>query len=212
MQKAGAQWRIETENHAARNYDFIISTIPVPLLSRIYQEEMLEEVRVSVNGLKYNSLLISVINVRKDNLGDNFAVMVPDENIIFHRLSKLNFLGDYYRKEDKSATLMAEITCSKDSTMNEMDVSEVEEKIIAGLEAARFIDTREQINFLKTRKFEYAYVICDLPHQRNMKIIKNYFSSQGVQLCGRFGEFEYLNMDAVIRHAKNLSEAIGTQI
>ncbi|MGB5217935.1 MAG: NAD(P)-binding protein [Smithella sp.] len=212
VQKAGAQWRIETENHAARNYDFIISTIPVPLLSRIYQEEMLEEVRVSVNGLKYNSLLISVINVRKDNLGDNFAVMVPDENIIFHRLSKLNFLGDYYRKEDKSATLMAEITCSKDSTMNEMDVSEVEEKIIAGLEAARFIDTREQINFLKTRKFEYAYVICDLPHQRNMKIIKNYFSSQGVQLCGRFGEFEYLNMDAVIRHAKNLSEAIGTQI
>lgn len=212
VQKTRDQWQVATEDHAVGNYDLIISTIPVPLLARIYQEEMPEEVRASVNGLKYNSLMIAVINVRKDNLGDHYAVMVPDENIIFHRLSKLNFLGDSYCKDDESVTLMAEITYSKDSAMDKMDVSEVEEKIIAGLEATRFIDTREHINFLKTRKFEYAYVICDLQHQRNMKIIKKYFSDQGIPLCGRFGEFEYLNMDAVIRHAKSLSEAIGAQI
>ena len=167
---------------------------------------------MSVNGLKYNSLIITVLNVRKDHLGDNFAVMVPDENIIFHRLSKLNFLGDNYCNDDKSTNLLAEITVSQKSAMDQMNVSEVEEKIIAGLEAARFIDTREQINCLKTRKIEYAYVICDLHHQRNMKVVKNYFSGQGVRLCGRFGEFEYLNMDAVIRRAKNLSEEIEIKI
>ena len=212
LKKTGDQWRIETEHHAVRNYDVVISTIPVPLLAGLYQEDMPDEVRTSVNGLKYNSLIITVINVRKDNLGDNFAVMVPDENIVFHRLSKLNFLGDNYCKDDKSTTLLAEITFSKNSAMDQMNVSEAEEKIIAGLEAARFIDTRDHINFLKTRRFEYAYVICDLDHQRNMKVVKNYFSGQGVRLCGRFGEFEYLNMDAVIRRAKNLSEEIEIKI
>ena len=212
VQKAGDQWRITTAQGVSRNYDFIISTLPVPLLAGMYQEEMPEEARASVNGLKYNSLITTLINVRKDNLGDNFAVMVPDGNIIFHRLSKLNFLGENYCKKDQSTTLLTEITFSKDSAMDKMNVSDVEEKIIAGLEATRFIDAREHINFLKTRKFEYAYVICDLHHQSNMKIIKNYFSKQGIRLCGRFGEFEYLNMDAVIRHAKSLSEAIGTPI
>jgi len=212
LKKAGEQWRVETESHGAKNYDFIISTIPVPLLAGLYQEEMPDEVMMSVNGLKYNSLIITVLNVRKDHLGDNFAVMVPDENIIFHRLSKLNFLGDNYCNDDKSTNLLAEITVSQKSAMDQMNVSEVEEKIIAGLEAARFIDTREQINCLKTRKIEYAYVICDLHHQRNMKVVKNYFSGQGVRLCGRFGEFEYLNMDAVIRRAKNLSEEIEIKI
>jgi UDP-galactopyranose mutase len=42
-----------------------------------------------------------------------------------------------------------------------------------------------------------------------VKKIRSYFSGQGIRLCGRFGEFEYLNMDAVVRHAKNLSEEIG---
>ena len=28
----------------------------------------------------------------RDRLGDNFAIMVADRNIIFHRMTKLNFL------------------------------------------------------------------------------------------------------------------------
>lgn len=209
LKRNGDQWQIKTDQGGACDYDLIISTIPVQKLAEIYQAKIPQDVQAAVDGLKYNSLIIAIINVQKDNLDDSFAVMVPDENIIFHRLSKLNFLGESYRRDDQSTTLMAEITYPKDSALDKMPVREMEEKIIAGLEAGRFIDTRKQINFMETRKFVYAYVICDLHHQNNMKTIKNYFSGQGVRLCGRFGEFEYLNMDAVIRHAKNLSEEIG---
>ena len=41
-----------------------------------------------------------------------------------------------------------------------------------------------------------------------MDLIKGYFTDHGIALCGRFGEFEYINMDAVIRHAKNLTEKL----
>jgi UDP-galactopyranose mutase len=43
------------------------------------------------------------------------------------------------------------------------------------------------------------------------KIIK-YFDSEGILLNGRFGEFEYLNMDAVLRHSLDLANSIKQKI
>lgn len=212
LQRVNNQWAIKTDQGNVGKYDLIISTIPVPSLARIYQSNIPEEVVESVNDLKYNSIIIAIINVRKDNLGGNFAVMVPDKNIIFHRASKLDFLGEGYRPGDETTTLMVEITYSKDSLIAEMSDEEVENKIIEGLQSAQFIDHRERINFLEIRRFEYAYVLCDLNHRSHMNLIRNYFAGQGIRLCGRFGEFEYLNMDAVIRHAKDLSEKIEENI
>ena len=41
-----------------------------------------------------------------------------------------------------------------------------------------------------------------------MDKIKEYFESQGIYLNGRFGSFEYLNMDAIINQSKGLAERI----
>jgi protoporphyrinogen oxidase len=184
----------------------------VQSLAKIYQPDIPKEIIESVDGLKFNSIIITVINVKKDNLGENYAVMVPDKDIIFHRVSKLNFLGDCYGTKDNSTNLMVEITYAKDSLLEKMSQSEVEGKIIEGLENIGFIDHREHINFMETKRFEYAYVVYDLDYKKNMSSIRNYFHNRGIRLCGRFGEFEYLNMDAVIRHAKDLSEEIGNGI
>ena len=64
---------------------------------------------------------------------------------------------------------------------------------------------KEDVNFIESRRFEYAYVIYDLNHRKNIDLIKNYFNNQEIKLCGRFGEFEYLNMDAVIKHSEVLA-------
>ena len=68
--------------------------------------------------------------------------------------------------------------------------------------------SKDDINFTDLKRFEYAYVIYDLNHRQNMDAIKEYFASQGIFLNGRFGSFEYLNMDAIIRQSKQLAECI----
>ena len=208
LQRIKNKWKIKTDKGASGEYDLIVSTIPVQSLAGIYKSDIPKEIIESIIDLKYSSIIITIINVKKDNLGSNFSVMVPGKDIIFHRVSKLNFLGDCYGAKDGSNTLLVEITYAKDSLLEKMSNSDVEKKIIEGLEDTKFIDNREQINFMETRRFEYAYIIYDLHHKKNMNLIRNYFDNQGISLCGRFGEFEYLNMDAVIRHAKNLSEEI----
>jgi protoporphyrinogen oxidase len=209
LQKINDKWKISTDKGFHGEYDWVVSTIPVQILTALYQYNIPKEIRNAVDGLKSNSIMITVINVKKDNLGNNFAVMVPDKNVVFHRVSKLNLLGNGYETEDNSTNLLTEITYARDSLIDKMSQRDIEGKIIEGLENTGFIDSREDIIFVESKRFEYAYVIYDLEYKKNMALIRRYFDKQGIKLCGRFGEYEYLNMDAVIKHAGDLSEKIG---
>lgn len=212
LRRADNQWKTKTDKGVSGEYDLMISTIPVQSLTLVFRPDMPDEIIEAVNDLKYNSIIIAMMNVKKDNLGDNFAVMIPVKDIIFHRVSKLDFLGENYRSHDGTSTLMLEITYSKGSFIDKMSNRDVEKNVIEGLEKLKFIDDAECVNFTEIKRFEHAYVIYDLNHKKNINLVRNYFSGQGIRLCGRFAEFKYLNMDAVIRHAKDLSINIEKNI
>ena len=166
-----------------------------------------QEILNIADNLRYNSIAICIVNVSKDYSGDNYAFMVADKNVKFHRISKLDFMGEHYHK-DGTATYMAEITYRKNDLNDKASDEELTQKIIEGLETIGFIDSKEDVNFTDLKRFEYAYVIYDLKHRQNMDAIKEYFAKQGIYLNGRFGSFEYLNMDAIIKQSKNLAENI----
>ena len=58
---------------------------------------------------KVNSIAICCLQVEQDRLADDFAVMVAESNVLFRRVSKLNFLLPEDRHGGQSV-LMAEVT------------------------------------------------------------------------------------------------------
>ena len=64
----------------------------------------------------------------KECWGDNFALMVPNKNIIFHRISKLDFLGKNYSIK-KTTTFQIEITFKNSSKIAKMSNSEYSRKL-----------------------------------------------------------------------------------
>lgn len=188
--------------------DKVVSTMPANEFSHIYEDNNKPQKILDIaDNLRYNSIVICIVNVSKDYAGDNYAFMVADKNVKFHRISKLDFMGEHYHK-DGTATYMAEITYRKNDLNDKASDEELTQKVIEGLEAIGFIDSKNDVNFTDLKRFEYAYVIYDLKHRQNMDAIKEYFASQGIYLNGRFGSFEYLNMDAIIKQSKNLAENI----
>lgn len=181
----------------------LVSTIPVNILSQIYKETP-AELKNTAQNLKYNSIAVALVNVKADNAGDNFTFTIADKKINFHRLSKIDFLGQNYHQSN-SASYLIEVTFRpRDLTAISTD-KELEKQIIDGLQEIGFISSPEDVNFTDIKRFEYAYVIYDLHHRCNMDKIKNYFKEEGIYLNGRFGSFEYLNMDAVIKQSKQLA-------
>lgn len=188
--------------------DKVVSTMPANEFCHIYEDaNKPQEILNIADNLRYNSIAICIVNVNKDYAGDNYAFMVADKNVKFHRISKLDFMGEHYHI-DGTATYMAEITYRKNDLNDKASDKELTQKVIEGLETIGFIDSKDDVNFTDLKRFEYAYVIYDLKHRQNMDAIKEYFAKQGIYLNGRFGSFEYLNMDAIIRQSEKLAKNI----
>lgn len=184
--------------------DQVMSTIPVQELAKIY--EVPQEIQERVDNLRYNSIIIAFVKTKGDLSGDNFAFMNPEKDIIFHRISKMDFLGEKYKSG--SAAYMVEVTYRKGDYTDSLSEEVLKEKIADGLVKIEFADKKEDVDFINITRHQYAYVIYDLMHKENMESIREYFKGQDIMLNGRFGNFEYWNMDRVIRESKNRCDVI----
>jgi protoporphyrinogen oxidase len=130
--------------------------------------------------------------------------MNPEKDIIFHRISKMDFLGDAYKSD--SATYMVEVTFRENDYTDQLPETELKSRIADGMVRIGFAKDPSDVSFINITKHKYAYVIYDLKHKDNMTAIRQFYSSEGIDLNGRFGNFEYWNMDKVLREAKNMAE------
>ncbi len=190
--------------------DILISTIPLNEFSKVYYKPP-EEILSASSELKYNSIIIVLINLKGSLAGNNFAFMVPDKDIIFHRISKIDFLGKNYSKKN-STSFLVEITYRKNDEISKLSKIQIINKIYAGLKKLNFCKNKNKINFYEIRKFKYAYVIYDLNHRKNVDKILKFYKTKNIFHAGRCGSWEYLNSDQVIYQSKKLIEKIYKKI
>lgn len=61
---------------------------------------------------------------------------------------------------------------------------------------------RSALKSAATRTYKYAYVIYDLDHRKNTDTVLNWLKSRGLESIGRFGAFEYINMNTAVEQAR----------
>lgn len=191
---------VMTQSGKAYRADRIISCLPPQVIAD-------EEIRPTVDQLRYNNIMIAMMTVNVDRAGDNFAFMIADKNVLFHRLSKVDFLGENYHK-DGSAIYMMEYTYRDGDLTAGLSDDELRKRFAEGLKEIGFVKDDEEITVFTVKRFPYAYVIYDLHHKENMTVIREHYRKKGILLNGRFGNFEYHNMDKVIAESKKISECI----
>ncbi len=196
-------WTVNT-NKGEFICDKLINCMPLHELFRYLDAP--KNITDSLSRLKYNSICIIVLKVRKDNIGNNFVVTTADKSVIFHRISKLDYLGKGYRSE--SPSVLVEVTYRPDSPLASMTAEDIKGKIISDVNSLGIIK-KEDIIDVSIKKFQYAYVIYDLNHRSNTDKVLNYLSENKIYCCGRFAEFEYLNMDGIIEHSLKLAKKLN---
>lgn len=182
-------------------YRRLISTIPITeLLGAL--DGVPESIRAAARTLRYNSIIVAMVAYRSETKPENFAVYFPQRDLPFHRVCFPAYLAGYAPAGTSSAA--AEITLPpSDSMLTEAD-SDIARKVIAGLAAEGFCSLKDVIAWDVTR-MPYAYVVDTHDRVSTMRKIRDYVESRGIVLCGRFAEFEYLNMDAVVARAQDVA-------
>jgi protoporphyrinogen oxidase len=202
----GECWEIQT-NHGITRAKRLINCMPVHELFR-YVAPPPKDIERALQSLLYNSIYIVIVQVKKDTIGNHFALYLPDKDIIFHRLSKLDFLGPQYHLPEGGSTLMAEVTFRPGSHLSHLSQNEITGQVIRDLARCGFIHP-DDILETAIRMEKYAYVIYDLNHRRNVDNVLDYLQQQGIESVGRFAEFEYLNTDGVVERTLKLARRIN---
>lgn len=202
----GTGWQVNAADGQQYHFKRIVNCMPLHVFLPAFKRVDPEIAGLSKN-LLYNSICVILINVKKDTLRDTLGVNFPQKDILFHRLTKLDFMGGDYHLEG-SASLLAEVTYREGSAASELSDTQITERCIEDLVRLGLIPSADQVQFTDCHREKFAYVIYDLNHRKNVDRILTYLKDQGIYCNGRFAEFEYMNMDKVMEHSLALADKL----
>ena len=180
--------------------DRVLSSVPLPELVKMIKSAPEGVVKAS-EGLVYNSLACFNIGVDRESISDKHWLYFPEKEYIFNRISfPMNLSPETTPKGKSSVVVEVTYRGAKPS------LEEMEERVREGLIHSQILREDDKLEVFDALDFKYAYVVYDLQHRRNVNLIQTYLNSLKISSMGRFGEWEYLNMDKAILSGKRAAE------
>ncbi|HDR72681.1 MAG TPA: FAD-dependent oxidoreductase [Methanoculleus sp.] len=186
--------------------DRCISTIPVQHLLAC-MDGVPDACRKACERLRYNSLISVCLGITGE-VAEYSWLYVPQHDLgSFNRVSfPSNYSTDV--APEGCSSILAEITCNEGDAVSALSDDEVVDHVVEGLVRMGLIESAESVVYRAVEREDFAYVVYDLEYQDNIETVRTYIRDQGIDLVGRFAEFEYLNMDACIRNALEFVKAV----
>ena len=178
--------------------DIIINTIPIIDFIRIFSETP-TELKKKTEKFYWTSVLTVGLAVRGERILDHHWVYFPQKEIIFHRIA---ILSNYSPKmaPNGHSIILAEITLPKGSLRNSM--RSMVSRVVEDLARLKIIK-KDDVIFIKTWYNRYGYPVEHLSYCTDIVSIMKFLAQYRVISVGRWGEWKYLNMDAIIDSVSN---------
>ncbi|MGQ9582481.1 MAG: protoporphyrinogen/coproporphyrinogen oxidase [Thermoplasmatota archaeon] len=182
----------------------VISTLALPSLVPLIDGAP-AEVRRAARALIHTRLLCAGIGVRRPRLSDKHSIYFPEKEIVFNRISFPMNLSPCTAPKGRSS-ILAEVTVPRSAAIDERRAGD---EVLAGLRRTGVLEDRDDIEYFGLRTYDYAYVVYDLNHRKNVGTIHEHLRGAGIVPAGRFGEWEYLNMDRTMLSGERAAEEVA---
>ena len=181
--EGGNRWRI----NGLDEYDSVISTIPLPVVGKVHKG-LTPAVEQAIKGLKYNSLNTVLFKCPK--------TYIPSHEYRAHRVGYQSTLTP---------------NACPDQMNHGCGALEIIGNRITDVEAlVKDHALPEELGFkepIDSEFTEFAYVVHDMDYRKNTGTILRYFEMQkNFHLLGRWGTWNYKNMDLCMKDAMDLVE------
>jgi protoporphyrinogen oxidase len=184
-------------------YGELILTLPLADLPK-YMSELPAAVATACASLQFQGILNVNLGIGRPGISDHHWVYFYENEFPFHRLSFPANFSPQNVPEGKSS-ISTEIAYRAGTSP---DPDEAVAATLAALRRARLLREDDEVELVHVQAISPAYVIYGLGHHSAVDTIARWLDSVGIRLAGRFGRWEYFNMD----HAMSSGRAVAEEI
>jgi protoporphyrinogen oxidase len=188
-------------------YDFMISTLPLPLAFRMLRDTS-DSLVSDAQQLHAISVLNINIGIDRPAVSDQHWIYFPEDQYIF---SRAGFPMNFSRSVAPAGTssMYIEITHQPNDKMN---VEEAFHQAILDLQKCGILRQGDRILTRHVIDIKFAYVVFDEHRQAHLQDLVDYLESRDIFTAGRYGRWDYYSMEDSILSGKSAAEKVEAKM
>lgn len=205
--KNGVAYALELEDGTVKEYDHIISSMPLSVMvARL--PEVPDNIKQAANSLKFRNTIIVYLNVQAKNLFPDNWLYVHSNDLEMGRLTNFrNWVPQLYGNEESSICAL-EYWCYDEDEIWTRDENKLVELAKEELRKTGLIGKAE-ITGGHVYKIPRCYPVYGTGYKDVLKPVEEYLNTiKNLHVIGRYGAFKYNNQDHSILMGKLAAENI----
>lgn len=166
------------------NYDYLISTIPLPRLINIC-----DNLRPYAEFFKWNIVRAFFITIPSEKRVPYTWIYVPEEDTLIYRIGNFSLFSSSLSVNGKDI-LYVETSRQNNQVDKLPEFKSIIEKVAHILSV-----NRDEVELIDTIDINPAYQVYDLLWEKNLGLVKEKLEGYNVFLAGRYGLWKYESME-----------------
>jgi UDP-galactopyranose mutase len=197
--------KVTLQDGTVMPYEYLISTMPLPVLVKCIGDEAPFEVKQAASKLRYVSVKCVNLGVGREKLCDKHWIYYP-EDTVFHRIFVQGNASPHCNAPGGTG-ITCEITYSEYKALP-CDGQALIQRCIDDCKKVGMIQEGDAILAANVVDLPHAYVVYDHHRQKNVALIREWLADQNIILAGRYSEWEYYNSDHAFIAGKRAAEKV----
>jgi protoporphyrinogen oxidase len=197
-----ANKNIKLKNGQKERFDYLISTIPLPELSRIIKDAP-SEIKKYLSKLRWNSIFNLNLGIDRQAIQARHWVYFPQPDISFFRVGFFHNFSSNLAPKGKNS-LYIEVSFSSRRPLEKDIIPRIKRDLIKtgllGLENSIYAEDANYIN--------YGYPIYDHNYKHSRQGVLSYLGLNNIISCGRYGSWRYMTMEDALLDGQKAASLI----
>jgi len=187
--------------------DYLISTIPLPVLSRLVFADKPVDFKHFVDELQFRHLNLVFIEINRPLVLEDQWIFFPEKEYIFSRIFEQKQMNPELGPKDKTV-ICCDFTCDDESWQWKAGDDQIVQSCIDGLVKAGFIKAME-VNSYFVKRYRNFYPRYDVDYVQKIQACSSQLQQvKNLLLTGRLGMYNYNNSDHCFDMAKFISHEL----
>jgi protoporphyrinogen oxidase len=196
-----------TTDRGTERFDRVISTAPMSSLLTMLANGP-RSIRDAVASLRVNPINVITLGYRGVDKNKFTAVYFADEHYLPNRVSSPSVFSPR-NAPDGCFSLQAEITYPPGGEYLETPDEDLIAHVHRGFVSAGLVDPGNDPIFQDVQRLEFAYVVYTKGYEIAVALVREWAEARGITIHGRFGSFDYLNVDGCVRRSQELATVLN---